>query len=51
MAFAKQYGIQATPTLFVNGKRLESVVGAEQILTFIRQLSSPARTVAEAARR
>jgi protein-disulfide isomerase len=49
MAFAKQNGIEATPTLFVNGQRLESVASAEQVLTFIRQLSAPEHKITEAA--
>jgi protein-disulfide isomerase len=50
VAFAGEYGIQGTPTLFVNGRRLESVVSAEQVLTFIRQLGEPVHTAAAAVR-
>jgi len=50
VAFAAEYGIEATPTLFVNGHRLDRVAGAEQVLTLIRQLAQPTGPVAEAAR-
>jgi protein-disulfide isomerase len=50
VAFAMQNGIEATPTLFINGHRLESVANPEQILTFIRQLGEPVRAAAAAAR-
>jgi protein-disulfide isomerase len=49
IAFAREYGIQATPTLFVNGRRLGSPTGAEQVLTFIRQLSPQVSARAETA--
>lgn len=51
LTFAQEYGIQATPAVFINGHRIGSVAGPEQILTLIHQLSPPERTVAQAARR
>lgn len=40
LAFGKLAGVNATPTLFVNGQRLQNIVGPEQILTLIRQLGN-----------
>ncbi len=50
VAFAKQNGITGTPTLFVNGRRVGSVVGAEQIRTLIRQYAASAEWRSSGAR-
>ena len=42
LAFANANGIEATPTVFLNGKETQ-VVAPEQLLTIVRELSaSPA---------
>jgi len=55
IALAQQSGVNATPTVFINGQRTQ-VVAAEQLRTLIRQLSgapnasaAPAAAVREAA--
>ena len=51
VAFARESGISATPTMFVNGHRLEGALPPEQILTLIHQLGPKAQANADPAGR
>ena len=39
MAFGNTNGVEATPTVFLNGRETE-IVAPEQVLTLIRELSA-----------
>lgn len=43
LEFAKQGGINGTPTVFVNGRQLSDIANAEQILTLVREQLRRAR--------
>jgi protein-disulfide isomerase len=49
VAFANRNGIEATPTVFINGRQTE-VVAPEQLRTLIRELASGPKAVAQARR-
>jgi protein-disulfide isomerase len=44
VAFARQNGVNGTPTLFINSRRLEAGAPPEQIRTLIRELARGATT-------
>jgi protein-disulfide isomerase len=49
VAFANKNGIEATPTVFVNGRETE-IVAREQVLTLIRELSANPSSAVQASR-
>lgn len=50
LAFGKEHGIAGTPTLFVNGRRVDNASDAVQIRSLIRQLSVQNQKTDEAYR-
>lgn len=50
LAFGKEHGIAGTPTLFIDGRRVDDASDAVQIRSLIRQLSDQNKKTAEAHR-
>ena len=46
VAFGSQNGVTGTPTMFINGERIPSVVASEQLRTLIKQARSQVSRVA-----